>query len=1082
MKILRLHFKNLNSLVGNFVIDFNHPSYRQEGLFLISGPTGAGKSTILDAISLALFGRTPRLKVISKSINEIMSKGCGECLSEVEFSTLKGAFRCKFYQRRAHCKADGSLQAPIMELVDLQENKIISDKISIIEKEIEKISGMNYERFTRSIMLAQGEFAKFLQSKDDEKATLLEQITGSAIYSEISSFVQKKFSEKDNEYKQKKAILEAIELPDVEQINLKKNTVKLLHEKSLNLEKELKCKKDELNHKISLNKCLFDIEDNHKQYQQLQKQISEFTPLKEKFLKAQKALEILEQENTYLIALNHLKNLNASIEKYKNDIPSFKEEIIKQQAIFKAQNLYKKLCSVNAQNIFAITELVKDLDIKLDLKLQELNKIANRLEKDQKLRLEKIDIYKQQKQKIKDKLKDIINYQRIEQNINKFGPYLSSELSSIKLQLQTLRQIPSQIKNKEKSILNCKKIISQTEHTIKLQEETQKHIKTDKEIYTAQEKELLKAKTICLNGKTIEFYQQKKVEYSNYAKFIAVIESYEQTRSKLIEGEPCPLCGSRIHPYCKDELPQKDQTQEKLQKIEDILSKLQNIDNKLENNKYQRNILELKEEQLLLSQKKLRLDLNNNQELLDEFQKEYRDLYENQQYLFQKLSTAFKEHNLEDLDLNAQDTPDLLDKKLFEYKNIQNIINELLEKKNELQEEHKITFNSYHDLIIKLKEEKKQYAYQKQQCIRLQEQRYFLLKKSSPESLAEKYENILNEALNKQHKTQTIIASQEARFNHTLELIENLSQQISKQEITLHNSTLELKKAYEERGFISYQDFLDAKITENEFQNLKAKDQKLKSSEDRLKGQAEQLQNQLRILKNNPVSTSNISDLENIIRKLEQENNDLHQKLGALKQELNEIENKKTQITKEAKLLEQLRQVKERYGKLNALIGSADGHKFRNFAQGITFEIMIQNANKQLMRMSDRYLLQRDKNSPLSLNVIDYYEASAIRSTANLSGGESFIISLALALGLSQMSRGQVQVDSLFLDEGFGTLDEKSLNMALNSLAALHQENKLIGIISHVQELKNNISTQIIVKRLSGAKSTLIGPGIQSRN
>lgn len=141
---------------------------------------------------------------------------------------------------------------------------------------------------------------------------------------------------------------------------------------------------------------------------------------------------------------------------------------------------------------------------------------------------------------------------------------------------------------------------------------------------------------------------------------------------------------------------------------------------------------------------------------------------------------------------------------------------------------------------------------------------------------------------------------------------------------------------------------------------------------------------------------------------------------------------------------------------------------------------MIQNANKQLMRMSDRYLLQRDKNSPLSLNVIDYYEASAIRSTANLSGGESFIVSLALALGLSQMSQGQVRVDSLFLDEGFGTLDEKALNMALNSLAALHQENKLIGIISHVQELKNNISTQIIVERHSGAKSTLKGPGIKS--
>lgn len=1082
MKILRLHFKNLNSLVGDFIIDFTHPSYRQEGLFLISGPTGAGKSTILDAISLALFGRTPRLKTISKSLNEIMSKGCGECMSEVEFSTLKGEFRCKFYQRRARCKADGCLQAPLMELVDLQDNKIISDKISIIEKEIEKISGMNYERFTRSIMLAQGEFAKFLQSKDDEKAALLEQITGSAIYSEISSFVQKKFSEKDNEYKQKKALLETIKLPDEEKINLKKNELKALLERSINLEKELKCKKEELNHKISLNKCILDLEENHKQHQLLQKRISEFMPLKEKFLKAQKTLELQKEENKYLIASNQLKTLNNNLTKYKNDIPICKNEIIKQQSVLKAQNLYQKLCSLNAQNISAITEFIKNLDIKLDIKQQELNKITKQLEKDQKLRLNKIDIYKQQKEKIKNNLKDIINSREIEKNLNKFGPYLSSELSSIKLQLQTLRQLPSQIKNKEKSILNCKKIITQSENTLRLQEKAQEQIKNDKEFYSAQEKELLKTKTICLNGETLNFYQQKKIEYSNYAKFIAIIESYEQTRSTLAEGEPCPLCGSTIHPYCKNGLPKKNQTQEKLQKVEDILSKLQNLDSSLENNKYQINILELKEAQLLQTQKKTRLDLNNNQELLKEFQKEYQALCKNQQNLLKKLSTDFKEHYLHDLVLTAQDTPDILDKKLFEYKNIQNILNELLESNSKLQEEHKITFSSYYDLIAKLKEEKKQYRHQKQQCQCLQEQRYFLLKKDSPEALDKKYKDILNDATNKQHKTQTIIASQEAKLNQTLKLAENLNQQISEQEKKLNLSMLELRNAYEEKGFTSYQDVLEAKLTEVEFQNLKGKDQELKSSEDKLNGQAEQLRNQLKCLENQPLSDLDIPDLKNIIRQLEQENNDLNQKLGAIKQELNEIEEKKAQMDQELKQLEQLRRIKERYGKLNALIGSADGHKFRNFAQGITFEIMIQNANKQLIRMSDRYLLQRDKNSPLSLNVIDYYEASAVRSTANLSGGESFIVSLALALGLSQMSRGQVQVDSLFLDEGFGTLDEKSLNMALNSLAALHQENKLIGIISHVQELKNNISTQIIVKRLAGAKSTLTGPGIQSRN
>lgn len=138
---------------------------------------------------------------------------------------------------------------------------------------------------------------------------------------------------------------------------------------------------------------------------------------------------------------------------------------------------------------------------------------------------------------------------------------------------------------------------------------------------------------------------------------------------------------------------------------------------------------------------------------------------------------------------------------------------------------------------------------------------------------------------------------------------------------------------------------------------------------------------------------------------------------------------------------------------------------------------MVAHANRQLAKMSDRYLLECDAEAPLSLNVIDNYQAGEIRSTKNLSGGEGFIISLALALGLSQMASHNIRVDSLFLDEGFGTLDETSLDIALDTLTSIQQEGKLIGVISHVAALKERIHTQIRVTPLSGGFSKLSGAG-----
>jgi exonuclease SbcC len=176
--------------------------------------------------------------------------------------------------------------------------------------------------------------------------------------------------------------------------------------------------------------------------------------------------------------------------------------------------------------------------------------------------------------------------------------------------------------------------------------------------------------------------------------------------------------------------------------------------------------------------------------------------------------------------------------------------------------------------------------------------------------------------------------------------------------------------------------------------------------------------------------------------------------------------------------LEKQRQEYRRWLRLHELIGSSDGKKFRNFAQGVTFEIMVGHANSNLRRMTDRYILTRDTLQPLELNVIDTYQAGEIRSTKNLSGGECFIVSLALALGLAGMAGHTVQVDSLFLDEGFGTLDEDSLETALEALAGLQQDGKIIGIISHVPALQERIATRIQVIPGSAGRSRLLGPGV----
>ncbi|MEO5362384.1 MAG: hypothetical protein H7838_01980, partial [Magnetococcus sp. DMHC-8] len=218
-------------------------------------------------------------------------------------------------------------------------------------------------------------------------------------------------------------------------------------------------------------------------------------------------------------------------------------------------------------------------------------------------------------------------------------------------------------------------------------------------------------------------------------------------------------------------------------------------------------------------------------------------------------------------------------------------------------------------------------------------------------------------------------------------------------------------------------------------------------------------------------------ELDQTITRLVAEQRALQQAIGGIRQRLSDNARQQQRRHAQIQSLAAQQQECQRWERLHELIGSADGKKYRNFAQGLTFEVMIGYANRQLLKLTDRYLLIRNERQPLDLNVIDSYQGGEMRSTRNLSGGESFVVSLALALGLSHMTSRRVQVDSFFLDEGFGTLDAESLGTALDALAGLHREGKLIGLISHVPAMMERIDTQIRVMPQTGGHSLLSGPG-----
>ncbi|MCV2503884.1 MAG: AAA family ATPase, partial [Neisseriaceae bacterium] len=379
MKILALRFKNLNSLYGEWQIDFTHSNYNADGIFALTGPTGAGKSTILDAICLALYGATPRLGKITKNNNEIISKKTSECYAEVVFQTKDGVYRTHWAQHRSRNQINGSLQTPRHEIADLKTNQIIESKISLVPDTVEQKTGMDFNRFTRAVLLAQGQFDQFLKANTEQKSEILEQITGTDIYSEISIQVFERYKQEKNKLQETKNKIDLIQiLSDDEEKILKENLQKHITDIQ-SLQAELKTLEMAQQWLENIQNLKQEIQEINTNIEQLTLATQQFAPQKERLYWAQKT-QNLSTNYQYLQDLQkEIENNKPELQQKINELSEINTLLQNKNGLLVQQTQKLEQAELDYQEKIKLFAEVRYLDNKLQEEQNTLQQIQTDL-------------------------------------------------------------------------------------------------------------------------------------------------------------------------------------------------------------------------------------------------------------------------------------------------------------------------------------------------------------------------------------------------------------------------------------------------------------------------------------------------------------------------------------------------------------------------------------------------------------------------------------------------------------------------------------------------------------------------------
>jgi exonuclease SbcC len=1081
MKILELRFKNLNSLYGEWTIDFTSPDYIANGIFALTGPTGAGKSTILDAVCLALYGATPRLGRITKSGNEIMSRQTGECFAEVLFEAQSGRFRCHWSQHRARKKAAGELQNPRHEIAEGgSEGQLIEHQLRQVQATVEEKTGMDFERFTRSILLAQGGFDTFLRADIEQKSKILEQITGTEIYSEISRRVHERQRDEREALNLLQAETAGILILEPEQEQSIHDELASRQKEETDLSGKATATEKAINWLHTITGLKEEISSLAEDAETLQNENKAFQSDRERLGSAHQAAA-LEGDYAALTALRRQQSEDqAALKGLQEALPELEASAGREADELRKAEQQTGQAKAELKNAAPLLQQVRALDQRRADRQKTVTELEQSCHKD----AQKIAADRQTQRKMQDQHSEAENKLRQAQNYlseHAQDEWLIGGLAGIEEQLGSLQAKHAEISAQEASRKKAKKKQEQTKEQLnRCRKQTE--LRRQEQVQAVQKLQQAQARLKeLLEGRRLREYRAEKEALLREMALLQKIAALEDYRSQLQDGQPCPLCGAAEHPFARGQVPVPHATEAKVAALEQRIGQAET----------QETTIRKGEEEVASARSRLTDSEKEEAEAAYAHQAADTALAELNQIL-DKRRTALGElrqavaDKLQPLGIGAipEDVSPLLTalrerlrawQGRVEKKDI--IEKQLAERDSELKRLAAVIETE----CGTLEEKQQQLAALKEEQRAGNQQRHDLYGKQSPDAEERRLNQAVTDAEKAERASQARYSERQQQVNNAKNQIDSLQKSSACREPELNRAESTFADALKPAGFVTEQAFLAARITSQERDRLAARAKQLDDAQTELKARQKDRETRLEKEFARQVTTKNLEQLEPIFQQEQDSLQQLRAAIAGLKHQLSENSRNRERIKEKQAAINAQKAECRRWEKLHGLIGSSDGKKYRTFAQGLTFELMVSHANRQLEKMTDRYLLIRDEGQPLELNVIDNYQAGEIRSTRNLSGGESFIVSLTLALGLSKMASRKVRVDSLFLDEGFGTLDEEALDTALEALSGLQQDGKLIGVISHVPELKERISAQIQVLPQTGGRSVIQGPGVQQR-
>lgn len=980
MKILAIRLKNLASIEGLFEVDFLKEPLGTAGIFAISGPTGAGKSTILDALCLALYDKTPRFaasgenlyladvgdsQVNQSDVKNILRRGTGEGFAEVDFLGVTGhRYRSHWTVRRARSKPTGSLQAQVMQVFDLDSEEELQGTKTELLNQLVSLIGLTYEQFTRTVLLAQNDFATFLKSREAAKAELLEKLTGTEIYSRISREVYSRCKQADEALSRLKSAVNMIEiLPEEEWQALQKEKERLTgeREKGTKVLAELNAQLNVFRSMKALQEQLSAKQASEAREEEKRKQFIEgLFQQTEQFAHFRKQCEALQPD------LRKARDLDIQIEAWST---SFKQAEQSWQTV--------------GRQTKGQEEKVKNGDMKLQVLFQELSQQMAKEGAPEDLQALLASVEKQ----LAEKEQELTGLQKANDErvvrLDGFGVGALSEekneIARLQAQLLSARQQMADWQKAEKEV-------ERLEASLAGQRAAQ---------------EQLEKQAADLNGQlTIEDAKLKAMQRLYENARTTLTKDVKALRGQLREGEACPVCGSVQHPYVTE--PVADAIFQDIEReFRMATEEYQKSNNRLVALKQDlRHATELQQQtatQLLVMREEAKVKCPQTEEERHPayFDTQFARLQEKQH----KLDARLQEYTLLYKEWKSEDE---------QVKTLRSRYGVLHEKTNEARL-----------LLQQVTADKEQLAaYRRTEAME-----------------HERFEAVSNE-LNRLRTERAALLK---------------GKSIDEAETAMRKREKELNESLER--------------ARKEVENV----QTLISG---LQGEIKQLSATMQELAEQSKHIESVEQLTQAIAGQQAANHENERLLSVAEaRSLQQVQNK-AKLEAIGKELEEKQAVAECWGKLNKLIGSADGTKFKVIAQSYTLNLLLMHANKHLSYLSKRYKLQQVPGT-LALQVIDCDMCDEVRTVYSLSGGESFLISLALALGLSSLSSNNLKVESLFIDEGFGSLDADSLRTAMEALEQLQMQGRKIGVISHVQEMSERITVQVQLHKAVNGKSII---------